>query len=458
MPYLPAQAIAQRKLLPPQKGSTEFVDRAFSDSHRERSFRLALRVNYTGGRSWCIRYRSGGRGSAWSRQTLGPFETMDNAQARRKAADIYKRVTEGGDPAREAKRETDTRLKRGKNVEWLIGEFIKRHAEPNCVESTTRAYKSFFSNWVIPAIGTRPCGSIKKGDLIEMFNAVADGDEKTWPGKEGNAKTAERVRIYCGVLFNWAASEDLVEHSPSVGIKQRAPKEERERVLSDSEIRAIWEAAGELGIYGQLVRFLFLTGQRSGRTSTVLRSELTLGESPIWLSPQNSEKNKSKRNHETPLSPQALDVLNKVFALADQEYVFPARRAQYRGNGGYTYEILDKPMSGWSKLKDKLDIACGCRSATEKDEDGKPQLLWNEDWRLHDIRRTLGTRLGDLNVPINIISRILDHKEGGVTKIYNRAQYMQRKRDALNAWGRRLDQIINPGSGDNVVALPTRAG
>ena len=134
------------------------------------------------------------------------------------------------------------------------------------------------------------------------------------------------------------------------------------------------------------------------------------------------------------------------------------RRAQYRGNGGYTYEILDKPMSGWSKLKDKLDIACGCRSATEKDEDGKPQLLWNEDWRLHDIRRTLGTRLGDLNVPINIISRILDHKEGGVTKIYNRAQYMQRKRDALNAWGRRLDQIINPGSGDNVVALPTRAG
>ena len=66
--------------------------------------------------------------------------------------------------------------------------------------------------------------------------------------------------------------------------------------------------------------------------------------------------------------------------------------------------------------------------------------------------------MGDLDVYENIISRILDHKEGGVTKIYNRSQYMARKREALDAWGRALDQIINPGSGENVVPLPTRAG
>ena len=139
-------------------------------------------------------------------------------QARRKAADIYKiRVTEGGDPAREAKRETNTRLKRGKNVEWLINEFIKRHAEPNCVESTTRAYKNFFDNWVIPAIGNRPIGSIKKGDLIEMFNAIADGNEKIWPGKEGNHKNRRtRSHLLRHLMFNWAASEDLIEHSPSL--------------------------------------------------------------------------------------------------------------------------------------------------------------------------------------------------------------------------------------------------
>ena len=253
--------------------------------------------------------------------------------------------------------------------------------------------------------------------------------------------------------------EDLIEYSPSFGLKQRAAKESRERVLSDNEIRAVWEAAGKLGIYGQLVRLLFLTGQRSGRTSTMRRSELTLGPdtvSSVWLSPQNSAKNKSKRSHETPLSPQAVNVLDNVLALADREYVFPARRAQYRGNSGYSYEILDKPMSGWSKLKNKLDIACGCRSATEKDEDGKPLLLWDEDWRLHDIRRTVGTNMAELKVPRLTISQILDHKEGGVTSIYDRHSYFKEKLAALELWGRRLNQILTPNGGENVVPLKKR--
>ena len=151
-------------------------------------------------------------------------------------------------------------------------------------------------------------------------------------------------------------------------------------------------------------------------------------------------------------------MLEDAFSLTDRDFVFPARKAQYRGNSGYSYDVLNKPISGWSKLKIKLNIACGSHSATETDEDGRPVLLWREDWRIHDIRRTVGTKLGDLDVSENIISRILDHKEGGVTKIYNRSQYMARKREALDAWGRALDQIINPGSGENVVPLPTRAG
>ena len=151
-------------------------------------------------------------------------------------------------------------------------------------------------------------------------------------------------------------------------------------------------------------------------------------------------------------------MLKDVFALADREYVFPARRACYRGYNECSYDVLDKPMSGFSKLKLKPDKLCGCRHESELGANGIPLLLWDDDWRLHDIRHTVGTRLGDLGVPEVIISRILDHKEGSVTKFYNRAQYMQQKRDALDAWGHRLDQIINPGSGENVVPLPTRAG
>ena len=203
---------------------------------------------------------------------------------------------------------------------------------------------------------------------------------------------------------------------------------------------------------------LFLTGQRSGKTSTMRRGELALGEHAVWSIPKMSEKNKSQRHHEVPLSPQALTFLHDVFALAERDYVFPAKRAHWIGNNRNNFDILNKPLNGMSKLKLSLDIACGCRHESELGADGMPLSLWDEDWQLHDIRRTVGTRLGDLDVREHIISRICDHKEGGVTHIYNRAQYMQKKRDALDAWGRRLYQILNPGSGDNVVSPPTRAG
>ena len=80
------------------------------------------------------------------------------------------------------------------------------------------------------------------------------------------------------------------------------------------------------------------------------------------------------------------------------------------------------------------------------------------DWRLYDIRRTVGTNLAELEVPRLTISRILNHKEGGVTSIYDRHSYFKEKLAALELWGRRLDQILTPDGGENVVPLPTRAG
>ena len=78
------------------------------------------------------------------------------------------------------------------------------------------------------------------------------------------------------------------------------------------------------------------------------------------------------------------------------------------------------------------------------------------DWRLHDIRRTVGTNLTELEVPRLTISRILNHKEGGVTSIYDRHSYFKEKLAALELWGRRLDQIQTPDGGENVVPLKKR--
>ena len=88
---------------------------------------------------------------------------------------------------------------------------------------------------------------------------------------------------------------------------------------------------------------------------------------------------------------------------------------------------------------------------------GLDEISGLTDWRLHDVRRTVGTGLAELEVPRLTISRVLNHKEGGVTLIFDRHSYFEEKLAALELWGRRLDQILNPGSGDSVVPLSTRA-
>ena len=209
MQDLPAQAIAQKKLSPPSAGSVEFVDRAFTNSHRQNSFILALRVYASGTKSWGVRYRSGGRGSAWSRQTLGPFEALDNRAARSKAADIYKRVAEGGDPAHDAKRETEKRLTGGKDIAWLLDEWIERHCAENVKPKTTENYKQILTTHLLPQCGSRPIGSITKRDMIDTLDRIKE---------DASAGMAERVRLYAGAMFNWAANEDIIDIPPTYNL------------------------------------------------------------------------------------------------------------------------------------------------------------------------------------------------------------------------------------------------
>jgi integrase len=144
----------------------------------------------------------------------------------------------------------------------------------------------------------------------------------------------------------------------------------------------------------------------------------------VWTIPK--DETKGNRTHEVPLSPLAMEVLTTLPRFADN-YVFST-------TGGA------KPISGYSKIKNRAD-----------------KLVGVEDWRLHDLRRTLGTGLASLGIPVSTISRVLNHKEGGVTKIYNRYGYMSEKRIALETWARKIESLIRP-TPDNVVELRLTGG
>ena len=82
------------------------------------------------------------------------------------------------------------------------------------------------------------------------------------------------------------------------------------------------------------------------------------------------------------------------------------------------------PFSGWSKAKSALDTASGVSG-----------------WWLHDLRRTLATGLQRLGVRLEVTEAVLNHLSGsraGVVGIYQRHDWAEEKRAALDAWSAHL--------------------
>jgi integrase len=129
-----------------------------------------------------------------------------------------------------------------------------------------------------------------------------------------------------------------------------------------------------------------------------------------------------------PLSDRAIDVLNAIPERVGRDCVFG------EGQGGF---------SGWSRAKKSLDA----------------KLKLKEEWTLHDLRRTVATRMADLGVQPHIIEAVLNHvHKAGVAGIYNRSAYSKEKREALDLWAHHLQVIVAKASGANVTSLkPKRA-
>jgi integrase len=213
-------------------------------------------------------------------------------------------------------------------------------------------------------------------------------------------------------LFNWAVERGYVSASPCAGTQRPSKAISRERVLSDAELAAVWQAAIATPYpFGPVVQLLVLTAQRRGEVIGMLWSELDL-EQGLWTIP--AQRTKSNRQHQVPLPSAAVTLLEGLPRLHD-EVVFPAR-----GNP-------NQPSSGFSKWKRALDRASN-----------------TSGWRIHDLRRSVSTMMAEMGIAPHIIERILNHQQGqlgGVAGIYNRFAYLPEMRAALEKWEVRLTRL-----------------
>jgi integrase len=242
-------------------------------------------------------------------------------------------------------------------------------------------------------------------------------------------------------FFAWAIGEGLCDTNPVIGTNKHFDgARSRDRVLTGRELAAIWKALPDSD-YGAIVRLLIFTGQRREEIAGLRWSEVDLEAREITLPPARTKNN---RPHDVPLSKPALAILKSLPVRAGREFVFGdgprARNGRPPGPGG--------GFQGWSHCKAVLDKQTSSIGA----------------WRLHDVRRTVATRMAELGVQPHVIEAVLNHVSGhkaGVAGVYNRSSYATEKREALDFWGKHIEALTaddNCGESQRIVRFPTRAG
>ena len=365
---------------------------------------------------------------------IGDYPAIDLAKARQIAREWREDIAKGIDPKDKAigvKRQAErNRLEEARRQANTFGAAFEAYAAERLSELRTGdGVKRAVEKHVMPAWRDRPLTDIRRPDAKEILRTVV----KTSP------IVANRIRSYLVTFGKWAEDDDRIDASPFANLKRPAKERARERVLTDLEIRAIWRVCAEMGAFGRAFRFMLATGQRRSEVGDMGCRELDVAKK-LWTIPR--ERVKADRAHEVPLSMLALSILAGTPEIGD--HVFATRAP--RGGG-----VRTTPISGWSKAKARLDmLALDELKRLAGDDAALP------DWHLHDLRRTCATHLARLGVERTVISKVLNHAEGGVTTVYDRYAYEAEKRRALDLWGARLAAIIEGSGAGNVVHLAAR--
>lgn len=165
---------------------------------------------------------------------------------------------------------------------------------------------------------------------------------------------------------------------------------------------------------------LLLTGQRVNEVAQLEWQELDLA-NRVWNLP--AARSKNGKAHIVHLSDKAIEIIKTLPQINNSKYVFTWDGTTPYRNSSYLHHRMHKLM----------------------DEGTLP-------WQLRDLRRTATTLMAEIGIPHHVADKVLNHIGGeisGVKAIYNRFEYLDERKSALDALARKIEQLI----AGNVVRL-----
>jgi integrase len=398
---------------------------------------FGIRMTSSGAKSYIYQYRTGGREAAKRRYTIGKHGSPWTPKtARDEAERLALLVGQGIDPA------TADSERRRQAVELAFSSYVTTFVD-GYLKSRWKDWKlgkSMLERQAVPILKSKPLPLIKRSDVVAILDPLLD-----------RPAVARLMHATLRKLFKWAVSRGDIERSPIENMEAPAIPAARDRVLRDDELAIVWEAAGALGWpFGPIYHLLIGTGQRREEVAAMSWEELDRA-TVTWTLPAGRAKN--GQTHIVPLNTGAVSTIDAVArALSKagdgEEVKWPTRGLVFTTTG-------KTAVSGHSRAKARLDDNI-TTILKKHSADGRSSPVFSA-WRVHDLRRTVATGLQRLGIRFEVTEAVLNHVSGsksGVAGVYQRHDWADEKRSALDAWGRHIDALVRPADSTNVVALP----
>jgi integrase len=349
-------------------------------------------------RSYVYQYKIGAK---HYRDRLGHVGGISAKKAREMADERRSKLKDGINP-KEAERAMHAR-----STVPTLNEAVEQYLAAMATirrENTLRGVRSYLKGW-LGKFGERALDEITRRE-VAAYLATIDGDA-----------AANRACITLSALYVWSRARNLCSTNPVAEIEKRRQNEPRDRVLSDKELVAIWQATnGDLD-GDRIVRLILLTGCRKNEIAQLKWSEVDLEAGTILIA---KERSKNRIAHLVPLVVEAKTILRAQPRTGDN--VFGAGKNGFN-NLGRSKEDLDR------------------------------KVQFGEKWQLRDLRRTVRSGLSRLGVAPHVAEAVINHVPPKLIRTYDRHSYINEKREGLERWENHIKVLLAQASGANVTAL-----
>lgn len=393
---------------------------------------LVLRITPNGARTWSVFYRNAAGKNR--RFTLGDYRPEGSiakgltlGEARKRAKTVLREVGDGRDPQQEkvdARRAvvTASRLA-GPTFQSVAELWLCSEAAKAWKPKTHSEFKRIVERELVPVVGDLNPEAVTKKHVRAIYDNIA-----------GRSKSmAKHTLAVLRLFYQWAAEEDHVDTAPIMP-KRGTQSNKRDRVLEESELRAVWLAldAGigttdteedlepepepdRVDMMAEAFRLMLLTAQRRGEVLSMQWTDVTEEKNGVWWTIP-AERHKSGREQRVPLTAPAVEALKRLHSITSSgPWCFPSPKPTSK------LPHVGNPQ----KAADRLWEKCKVDGAT-----------------LHDLRRSAATYMTRLGVPRLQVAKVLGHADADVTGRYDKYAYDAEKRSALERWAAEVLRVV----------------